>query len=49
VEDGPVVATPSVFSGTAVALGTLATVIMGIVPEPVLSLAHSAATQLFVR
>jgi NADH-quinone oxidoreductase subunit N len=49
VDDGPVVATPSVFSGTAVALGTLATVVMGIVPEPVLSLAHSAATQLFVR
>src|SRR6202522_4751250 len=49
VPDGPVVALPSVFTGTAVAVGVLATVILGIVPEPVLSLANHAATQLFVR
>lgn len=49
VEDGPVVATPSVFTGIAVALGTVATVFLGIVPAPVLALAHSAASQLFVR
>ncbi|MBO0801954.1 MAG: NADH-quinone oxidoreductase subunit NuoN [Nocardiopsaceae bacterium] len=49
VEDGPEVAVPSVFTGTAVALGTLATVVLGIVPQPVLSLANHAATQLFVR
>jgi proton-translocating NADH-quinone oxidoreductase chain N len=49
VEDGPEVVTPSVFSGTAVAVGIAATVILGIVPEPVLSLASHAANQLFVR
>jgi NADH-quinone oxidoreductase subunit N len=49
VEDGPVVAVPSIFTGTAVAVGALATVVLGIVPEPVLSLASQAAHQLFVR
>jgi NADH-quinone oxidoreductase subunit N len=49
VEDGPVVAVPSIFTGTAVAVGALATVVLGIVPEPVLSLANHAANQLFVR
>ena len=49
VPDGPEVAIPSVFTGTAVAVGTVATVVLGIVPEPVLSLANHAATQLFVR
>jgi NADH-quinone oxidoreductase subunit N len=49
VPDGPEVLAPSVFTGTAVAVGTVATVVLGIVPEPVLSLANHAATQLFVR
>ena len=49
VPDGPVVAVPSVFTGTAVGLGTLSVVVLGIVPGPVLSLASHAATQLFVR
>ena len=49
VEDGPEVVVPSVFTGTAVAVGTLATVVFGIVPQPLLSLANHAATQLFVR
>jgi NADH-quinone oxidoreductase subunit N len=49
VPDGPEIVVPSVFTGTAVALGTVATVVLGIVPEPVLSLANHAATQLFVR
>ena len=49
VPDGPVVAAPSVFTGTAVGLGALSAVVFGIVPEPVLSLANHAATQLFVR
>jgi NADH-quinone oxidoreductase subunit N len=49
VEEGPEIVVPSVFSGTAVAVGTLATIIFGIVPEPLLSLANHAATQLFVR
>jgi NADH-quinone oxidoreductase subunit N len=49
VPDGPEVVVPNVFTGTAVALGTVATVVLGIFPEPVLSLANHAATQLFVR
>jgi NADH-quinone oxidoreductase subunit N len=49
VPDGPVVTVPSVFTGTAVGLGALSAVVFGIVPEPVLSLANHAATQLFVR
>ena len=49
VPDGPVVSVPSVFTGTAVGLGALSAVVFGIVPEPVLSLANHAATQLFVR
>jgi NADH-quinone oxidoreductase subunit N len=49
VPDGPVVAIPSVFTGTAVGLGALSAVVLGIVPGPVLSLASHAATQLFVR
>ncbi|HXC80701.1 MAG TPA: NADH-quinone oxidoreductase subunit NuoN [Trebonia sp.] len=49
VEDGPEVVVPSVFTGTAVAVGALATIVFGIVPQPLLSLANHAATQLFVR
>jgi proton-translocating NADH-quinone oxidoreductase chain N len=49
VPDGPVVAVPSVFTGTAVVVGALAAVVFGIVPQPLLSLANHAATQLFVR
>ncbi len=47
--DGPVVVRPSVFTTSAVAIGALATLVLGIVPEPLLRLAHDAATQLFVR
>jgi NADH-quinone oxidoreductase subunit N len=49
VEDGPEVVVPSVFTATAVGLGAVATLVLGIVPEPVLSLAQHAANQLFVR
>jgi proton-translocating NADH-quinone oxidoreductase chain N len=49
VEDGPLVARPSMYTGAAVAVGTAATVILGIDPGPMLSLASHAATQLFVR
>ncbi len=49
VEDGPEVVVPGVFTGSAVAVGALATIVFGIVPEPLLSLANHAATQLFVR
>ena len=47
--DGPSVVRPSAFTATAVAVGVLATLILGIVPQPLLSLAHHAAAQLFVR
>ena len=46
--DGPVVVVPSVFTGTAVGLGVAATLFLGIIPEPVLSLATHAANTLFV-
>jgi proton-translocating NADH-quinone oxidoreductase chain N len=48
VPDGPEVVVPSLFTGTAVGLGVVATLVLGIVPEPVLSLASHAANQLFV-
>jgi proton-translocating NADH-quinone oxidoreductase chain N len=47
--DGPVVVRPSAFTGLAVALGAAVTVVLGIIPQPLLSLANHAATQLFVR
>jgi proton-translocating NADH-quinone oxidoreductase chain N len=47
--DGPAVIRPSAFTASAVGLGVLATLILGIVPQPLLSLAHHAAAQLFVR
>jgi hypothetical protein len=37
-----------VFTGSVVGLGVVATLFLGIVPEPVLSLASHAANQLFV-
>ncbi|MDN3354010.1 NADH-quinone oxidoreductase subunit NuoN [Actinomadura sp. DC4] len=46
--DGPsVVVSPT--SATAVAVGVAATVVLGVVPGPALHLAHSAASQFFVR
>ena len=39
VEDGPQVVVPSIYTGTAVAVGAIATVVLGIIPGPVLSLA----------
>jgi NADH-quinone oxidoreductase subunit N len=46
--DGPaVVFSPT--SAAAVAVGALATVVLGVIPGPALHLAHSAANQLFVR
>jgi len=47
--DGPAVVRPSVFTGTAVTVGVVLTLVLGIVPEWLLSLANHAATQLFVR
>jgi len=49
VPDGPVVAVPSVFTGIAVGVGALSAVVLGIVPGLVLSIASTAASQLFVR
>ena len=49
VPDGPAVVVPSLFTGSAVAVGAVATLVLGIVPGPVLSLANHAASQLFVR
>jgi proton-translocating NADH-quinone oxidoreductase chain N len=46
--DGPEVVVPNVFSGTVVGIGVAATVVFGIVPEPLLSLAGHAANTLFV-
>ncbi|HTW02223.1 MAG TPA: NADH-quinone oxidoreductase subunit NuoN [Streptosporangiaceae bacterium] len=47
--DGPAVVRPSVFTGTAVAAGVVLTLLLGIWPVWLLSLANHAATQLFVR
>ena len=45
--DGPTVAVPSAYTAITIALGLAVTVILGIVPQPVLDLADQAAT--FVR
>ena len=47
--DGPAVVRPSAFTSVAVGIGVLATLVLGVAPEPLLRLAHDAATQLFVR
>ena len=49
VPDGPEVVVPSLFTGTAVGLGAIATLVFGIIPQPLLELANHAANQLFVR
>jgi proton-translocating NADH-quinone oxidoreductase chain N len=46
--DGPEVVVPNVFSGTVVGVAVAATVVFGIVPQPLLSLAGHAANTLFV-
>jgi proton-translocating NADH-quinone oxidoreductase chain N len=46
---GPAVVTPGMFTGVAVGAGVLATLVFGIVPGPLLSLANHAASHLFVR
>ena len=47
--DPPSVVIPSPFTSVAVGLGVLATLVLGIVPQPLLNLATHAARQLFVR
>ena len=47
--DGPAVVRPSMFTAVAVGIGVVVTLWLGIAPEPLLSLANHAATQLFVH
>jgi NADH-quinone oxidoreductase subunit N len=47
--EGPVVIRPSAYTGLAVAIGAVATVVLGVVPQPLLNLANHAASSLFVR
>jgi NADH-quinone oxidoreductase subunit N len=47
--DGPSVVSPGLFTGTAVAIGAVTTLVFGVVPGPLLNLADHAATHLFVR
>jgi proton-translocating NADH-quinone oxidoreductase chain N len=46
---GPVVVKPSAYTGLAVAVGAVVTVVLGVAPEPLLNLANHAASTLFVR
>jgi NADH-quinone oxidoreductase subunit N len=41
--DGPTVAVPGVFTTVAVSLGVVVTVLLGIVPQPLLDLADHAS------
>jgi NADH-quinone oxidoreductase subunit N len=41
--EGPTVAVPSAFTAGAIALGLAVTLVLGVVPGPVLDLAHRAA------
>ena len=47
--DGPVVVRPSAFTGVAVGLGAVVTLVLGVAPQPLLNVAQHAASQLFVR
>ncbi len=47
--DGPSVVVPSRGTAAVVAVAALATVVLGVYPQPVLDLAHTAAQSLFVR
>jgi len=47
--DGPSVVAPGLFTGTAVAIGAVTTLVFGVVPGPLLNLANHAANHLFAR
>jgi NADH-quinone oxidoreductase subunit N len=47
--DAPTIAIPSALTSASVALGLAVTIVLGIIPQPVLDLAHHAAHGLFVR
>jgi NADH-quinone oxidoreductase subunit N len=45
--DGPTVAVPSAYTAVTIAVGVAFTIVLGIVPQPMLDLAHNAA--IFIR
>ncbi|WP_308201481.1 NADH-quinone oxidoreductase subunit NuoN [Sphaerisporangium perillae] len=47
--EGPTIAVPSIGTAAVVTLAAAATVVLGVFPQPVLDLAHTAAQSLFVR
>jgi NADH-quinone oxidoreductase subunit N len=47
--DGPTIAVPTFATSTVVGLSAVATVVLGVFPQPVLDLTTSAAKSLFVR
>ncbi|WP_405143650.1 NADH-quinone oxidoreductase subunit NuoN [Sphaerisporangium sp. NBC_01403] len=47
--EGPTIAMPSMGTAAVVTLSAAATVVLGVFPQPVLDLAHTAAQSLFVR
>jgi NADH-quinone oxidoreductase subunit N len=49
VDEGPTVAVPSPLTTAAIAMGVAVTVILGVLPQPVLDLADRAAADLFIR
>jgi NADH-quinone oxidoreductase subunit N len=49
VDEGPTVAVPSPLTTAAIAMGVAVTVILGVLPQPVLDLADRAAAELFIR
>lgn len=49
VSDGPTVAAPSALTVAVVGAGVAVTLVLGVLPQPVLDLAGQAASQLFVR
>jgi NADH-quinone oxidoreductase subunit N len=48
-DEGPTVAVPSPLTTAAIALGVAVTVVLGVLPQPVLDLADRAADGLFIR
>lgn len=47
--DGPTVVVPSAYTGVAVAIGAVATLVLGVLPQWALDLAGKAAHQMFVQ
>jgi NADH-quinone oxidoreductase subunit N len=47
VGDGPTVTMPSVLTGAAISVGVIATVLLGVLPQPLLELARNAGE--FIR